>query len=194
MGLGGAVGAAAGGGAAGGIASSMGASWVNPAMFGLQALATVGAASNQAKQSRAQIRANNAAMGDITLQLGMTDEAAAAQKDVAQYDYNQAFKGSGLKTSTMFDDMMTKFDDSIGAQGFSYSGGVERTNNLMQDRLQSQFTQGKNTMLDSLDKSLASITEWQDSEKFRLGVDKRSLEAQNRVLKKTNSTWRALGF
>jgi len=194
MGLGGAVGAAAGGGAAGGAAASMGASWVNPAMFGLQALATVGAASNQAKQSRAQIRANNAAMGDITLQLGMTDEAAAAQKDVAQYDYNQAFKGSGLKTSTMFDDMMTKFDDSIGAQGFSYSGGVERTNNLMQDRLQSQFTQGKNTMLDSLDKSLASITEWQDSEKFRLGVDKRSLEAQNRVLKKTNSTWRALGF
>jgi len=193
MGLGGAVGAA-GGGAAGGAAASMGASWVNPAMFGLQALATVGAASNQAKQSRAQIRANNAAMGDITLQLGMTDEAAAAQKDVAQYDYNQAFKGSGLKTSTMFDDMMTKFDDSIGAQGFSYSGGVERTNNLMQDRLQSQFTQGKNTMLDSLDKSLASITEWQDSEKFRLGVDKRSLEAQNRVLKKTNSTWRALGF
>jgi hypothetical protein len=175
-------------------ASSMGASWVNPAMFGLQALATVGAASNQAKQSRAQIRANNAAMGDITLQLGMTDEAAAAQKDVAQYDYKQAFKGSGLKTSTMFDDMMTKFDDSIGAQGFSYSGGVERTNNLMQDRLQSQFTQGKDTMLDSLDKSLASITEWQDSEKFRLGVDKRSLEAQNRVLKKTNSTWKALGF
>lgn len=180
--------------AAGAAGAATSASWVNPAMFGLQALAMVGSARNQAKQSKAQIRANNEAIADITTQIGMTDEAAVAQGEVAQGDYYRAWNQSGQKYSNMFDDLFQKHETNLGIQGFAYSGGLERSTELMGERMTQEFETGRENLLDSLDKSLANISEWQQSEKFRLEADKRKLQAQNRVLRKSNSTWKALGF
>tara|TARA_B100001250_G_scaffold14918_1_gene13002 strand:+ start:7163 stop:7753 length:591 start_codon:yes stop_codon:yes gene_type:complete len=191
---GGGIGSTAATTVAGGTGAATAASWVNPAMFGLQALAMVGSARNQAKQSSAQIRANNTAIKDITAQIGMTDEAAVAQGEVAQGDYYRGWNQSGQKYSNMFDDLFQKHETNLGIQGFAHSGGLERSTELMGERMNQEFETGRENLLDSLDKSLANISEWQQSEKFRLEADKTKLKAQNRVLRKSNTTWKALGF
>ena len=166
--------------------------FIQAAMFGLQVGSMISGARGKARASRAQLQANQAAIGDINKALGGLEETALARQETAEEETNVAFEESARQSSTMFDDLQKSTEDASGKQGFAFSGEVSENFEVMQKRMQDQFGVTKENLDRNLEKTVASIEEWKLGETERLSAEKRKLEYQNQTLGATSSTWGAL--
>lgn len=166
--------------------------FLQAAMFGLQVGSMITGARGKARASRAQLQANQAAIGDINKALGGLEETALARQETAEEETNVAFEESARQSSTMFDDLQKSTEDASGKQGFAFSGEVSENFEVMQKRMQDQFGVTKENLDRNLEKTVASIEEWKLGETERLSAEKRKLEYQNQTLGATSSTWGAL--
>ena len=166
--------------------------FLQAAMFGLQVGSMISGARGKARASRAQLQANQAAIGDINTALGGLEETALARQETAEEETNVAFEESARQSSTMFDDLQKSTEDASGKQGFAFSGEVSENFEVMQKRMQDQFGVTKENLDRNLEKTVASIEEWKLGETERLSAEKRKLEYQNQTLGATSSTWGAL--
>ena len=166
--------------------------FLQAAMFGLQVGSMITGARGKARASRAQLQANQAAIGDINKALGGLEETALARQETAEEETNVAFEESARQSSTMFDDLQKSTEDASGKQGFAFSGEVSENFEVMQKRMQDQFGVTKENLDRNLEKTVASIEEWKLGETERLSAEKRKLEYQNDTLGATSSTWGAL--
>ena len=166
--------------------------FIQAAMFGLQVGSMISGARGKARASRAQLQANQAAIGDINKALGGLEETALARQETAEEETNVAFEESARQSSTMFDDLQKSTEDASGKQGFAFSGEVSENFDVMQKRMQDQFGITKENLDRNLEKTVASIEEWKLGETERLSAEKRKLEYQNQTLGATSSTWGAL--
>ena len=166
--------------------------FLQAAMFGLQVGSMITGARGKARASRAQLQANQAAIGDINKALGGLEETALARQETAEEETNVAFEESARQSSTMFDDLQKSTEDASGKQGFAFSGEVSENFEVMQKRMQDQFGVTKENLDRNLEKTVASIEEWKLGETERLSAEKRKLEYQNQTLGATSSTWSAL--
>ena len=166
--------------------------FIQAAMFGLQVGSMITGARGKARASRAQLQANQAAIGDINKALGGLEETALARQETAEEETNVAFEESARQSSTMFDDLQKSTEDASGKQGFAFSGEVSENFEVMQKRMQDQFGVTKENLDRNLEKTVASIEEWKLGETERLSAEKRKLVYQNQTLGATSSTWGAL--
>ena len=166
--------------------------FLQAAMFGLQVGSMITGARGKARASRAQLQANQAAIGDINKALGGLEETALPRQETAEEETNVAFEESARQSSTMFDDLQKSTEDASGKQGFAFSGEVSENFEVMQKRMQDQFGVTKENLDRNLEKTVASIEEWKLGETERLSAEKRKLEYQNQTLGATSSTWGAL--
>ena len=166
--------------------------FLQAAMFGLEVGSMITGARGKARASRAQLQANQAAIGDINKALGGLEETALARQETAEEETNVAFEESARQSSTMFDDLQKSTEDASGKQGFAFSGEVSENFEVMQKRMQDQFGVTKENLDRNLEKTVASIEEWKLGETERLSAEKRKLEYQNQTLGATSSTWGAL--
>ena len=166
--------------------------FLQAAMFGLQVGSMITGARGKARASRAQLQANQAAIGDINKALGGLEETALARQETAEEETNVAFEESARQSSTMFDDLQKSTEDASGKPGFAFSGEVSENFEVMQKRMQDQFGVTKENLDRNLEKTVASIEEWKLGETERLSAEKRKLEYQNQTLGATSSTWGAL--
>ena len=166
--------------------------FLQAAMFGLQVGSMITGARGKARASRAQLQANQAAIGDINKALGGLEETALARQETAEEETNGAFEESARQSSTMFDDLQKSTEEASGKQGFAFSGEVSENFEVMQGRMQDQFGVTKENLDRNLEKTIASIEEWKMGETERLQSEKRKLEYQNKSLGATSSTWGAL--
>ena len=166
--------------------------FLQAAMFSLQVGSMITGARGKARASRAQLQANQAAIGDINTALGGLEETALARQETAEEETNVAFEESARQSSTMFDDLQKSTEDASGKQGFAFSGEVSENFEVMQKRMQDQFGVTKENLDRNLEKTVASIEEWKLGETERLSAEKRKLEYQNQTLGATSSTWGAL--
>ena len=166
--------------------------FLQAAMFGLQVGSMITGARGKARASRAQLQANQAAIGDINKALGGLEETALARQETAEEETNVAFEESARQSSTMFDDLQKSTEDASGKQGFAFSGEVSENFEVMQKRMQDQFGVTKENLDRNLEKTVASIEEWKLGEPESLSAEKRKLEYQNDTLGATSSTWGAL--
>jgi len=176
------------------MSSSSEFAWTNPAMFGLQVAGMGLEASGVASQARAQIRANKQAMGEIDTSIGFVQESAVYQGENAQQQYGVQMDKAFQQSQTMYDKLFRQQEESVGAQGFAYSGGVSKEFDISRNTLQQGFEQTHTSLLGNLERQTAKIEQWRAGESARLESEKRRLEAENKMLKKKDTFWEALGF
>jgi len=168
--------------------------WFLPAMFGLKVGSTLLGARKQSKASKAQIGANNEAIRDINLALGGLDETAIRRVESAEFDTSNAISDMASTVSRGMDDISKQSDSLVGKQGFSFAGETNEQISSITERMQEEFLTKHSGALRALDKTTADIESWRNDEEMRLKRDRRKLQLENRRLRQTNSTWKALGF
>ena len=77
---------------------------------------------------------------------------------------------------------------------FSFAGETNEQISSITERMQEEFLTKHSGALRALDKTTADIESWRNDEEMRLKRDRRKLQLENRRLRQTNSTWKALGF
>lgn len=169
-------------------------SWTNPAMFGLQVGSMLLEAGGVASQSRAQIKANTQAMGEIDSAIGFTKESSVYQTENIQQEYGMQMDKGFQQAQTMYDKLFRQKEEASGAQKFAYSGGVEKEFDLSKKTLQQGLDTSRTGLLANLQKQTARIEQWRAGEESRLQSEKRRLEAENKMLKKKDTFFEALGF
>jgi len=164
------------------------------ATFALQVGQTLFGANQQARQNRALIRGNKAAIGNINKAIDILPEVAVSRQEVAKDEYRFGFDISGEKTSTMFDELYKKQDVLEGAQKFAYSGEAQNELSMLTDKLNKDFLYRYRGLNRALDKQYASIEESRLAEEQQLKAEKFKLEQENRRLSKTDTFWEGLGL
>jgi len=164
------------------------------ATFALQVGQTLFGANQQARQNRALIRGNKAAIGNIDKAIDILPEVAVSRQEVAKDEYRFGFDISGEKTSTMFDELYKKQDVLEGAQKFAYSGEAQNELSMLTDKLNKDFLYRYRGLNRALDKQYASIEESRLAEEQQLKAEKFKLEQENRRLSKTDTFWEGLGL
>lgn len=168
--------------------------WFLAATFGLKVGSTLLGARKQSKASKAQIGANEEAIRDINLALGGLDETAIRRVESAEFDTTNAIGDMASTVSRGMDDISKQSDSLVGKQGFSFAGETNEQISSITERMQEEFLTKHTGALRALDKTTADIESWRNDEEMRLKRDRRKLQLENRRLRQTNSTWKALGF
>ena len=164
------------------------------ATFALNVGQTLFGANQQARQNRALIRGNTAAIGNINKAINILPEVAVSRQEVAKDEYRFGFELSGEKTSTMFDDLYRKQDVLEGAQKFAHSGAAQNELSMLTDKLNQDFLYRYRGLNRALDKQYASIEESRLAEEQQLKLERFKLEQENRRLRKTDTFWEGLGL
>lgn len=164
------------------------------AMFGLQVGSMLLGGSNQAKSSRAGIRANDMAIKELNDALGTLDDSALAKGELAEFETKNSLQLAGENVSRQMTDIHKKGEELSGKQGFSFAGETQESISQITDKMQDEFLNVHGESMRGLDKQVAGIEEWRKGEELRLGRERKKLQLENKRLRDSSSIWKALGF
>lgn len=164
------------------------------AQFGVSLATQLLGAHKTAQSSRVQMAGNRAAMSRLKESEMLLPEMATARQEVAESEFSMAYGQTADKTSTMYDDLFMKQEQTEGIQGFSYSGGAQKEFDLLSDRLNKDFETKRGNLLSQLDKQSAGIEAWKTSESQRLRSEQEKLKWENKRLKGSSTFLGALGL
>ena len=160
---------------------------INPQTGLPEAFAVMGAiavgkgAQEEGAQARAQSQMISQQMRGIDESIAGLDGVKDSKEEVARQEYSQQLGDLSMQTGQSKEDLQQQYQQAIQKSGLATSGGTEARSSQQYRRIQQQFGRGSQSLLGNLGKSMASVEEWYEGEKSRLGSEKQRLEHEKRT-------------
>lgn len=160
----------------------------------------VGIASSLSS-SKDEQRQANAQSQMISQQMTGLDESIAglegvkeSRQEVSKQEYGQALGNLSRQTGQSKEDIQKQTESSIAKSGLATSGGTNVKSSQMFRRIQNEFGGSSQSLLGNLGKSMASVEEWYEGEKSRLGSEKTRLEQELKLSKAKAKSAKSAGI
>ena len=157
----------------------MGAIAVGKGLLG--AYSSIKGAQEEGSQARAQSQMISQQMRGIDESIAGLDGVKDSKEEVARQEYSQQLGDLSMQTGQSKEDLQQQYQQAIQKSGLATSGGTEARSSQQYRRIQQQFGRGSQSLLGNLGKSMASVEEWYEGEKSRLGSEKQRLEHEKRT-------------
>ena len=126
----------------------------------------------------------------ISQQMGKLDESIAgldgvkeSREEVSRQEYSKDLKDLSRRTGQSKEEVQAQQETAIAKSGMATSGAVNQKSSQMFRRIQNEFGGSSESLLGNLGKSMASVEEWYEGEKSRLGSEKLKLEQELKLSK-----------
>tara|TARA_R110000751_G_scaffold112583_1_gene211502 strand:- start:244 stop:933 length:690 start_codon:yes stop_codon:yes gene_type:complete len=143
----------------------------------------------QSQQSSTQSKLINQQQQQLDEALGSLEGVKGSKDEVAKQEYGQSLGDLSMQTGQSKEDLQQQYQGMLQKSGMATSGGATGKMSQMYKRIQNKFSSGSASLLGNLGKSMASVEEWYEGEKSRLGSEQKRLGFQKDLADKQKDSW-----
>jgi len=156
---------------------------------GVSAYSAWKSGSSQSMQASSQSDIAQQGLDDIKKAEGSLENVLSSRTNIAEQEYDKEMKD--LSTQTGFDlkDMRANTEETLRKSGLVTSGGANRKQSEIWNRISSAYSSGTEGLMATLGKKMGEITSFYEGEKSRLNSEKKRLTREKQLFEDQSESW-----